>query len=757
MFVSMLRQMPALLADRYRIERELGAGGMATVYLAHDLKHDRAVAIKVLRDELAASIGPERFLLEIKTTARLTHPHILPLHDSGEVDGMLYYVMPYVDGETLRARMDRERRLPVADAIAITKAIADALGYAHAHGVVHRDIKPENVLFLEGVPMVTDFGIARATSNGDPRMTSIGVAIGTPAYMSPEQSTGEDVDARSDQYALASMLYEMLTGEAPFIGPTPESILVQRFTKLPPKVTAKHPSVPRAVEVSICTAMARDATDRFPTIDKFAESLTSSPARPIVDVNHRSVAVLPFANMSGDPSNEYFSDGVSEEIINALAQLPGVHVPARTSAFSYKGKNVDLRTIGEQLSVATVLEGSVRKSGNRIRITAQLVNVADGYQLWSERYDRELTDVFAIQDEIASAIAGKLDVTLGGGNAQLVKPPTRDIAAYDVYLKGRALVRQRGASLPAAADAFEQAIALDPEFSAAYAGLAQALVLSAMWGLTRFPAVKERASEAIDAALSRDPNSVSGHIASGILALCLLDRERACQSFTRAVALDPSDSEARAIYALYDRGYIRGSYDGGLDEMDMALLGDPRGAHVHAHKGLLLAWAGRFADAADAGRRACELDPGSFYATWALVHALNVGGDLDEASVETEKAIARFGRHSWLMMGWSAGLKRAGRPDIADALFQELEARARTAYVQPMTRASAAFGANRIDDTFRLLNEALEDGDPLLALVIGHWRAFDPLREHPAFDALLQRMGWTRPLPPAARPPARPA
>jgi tetratricopeptide (TPR) repeat protein len=338
-----------------------------------------------------------------------------------------------------------------------------------------------------------------------------------------------------------------------------------------------------------------------------------------------------------------------------------------------------------------------------------------------------------------------------------VKPPTRDVAAYDVYLKGRALVRQRGASLPAAAEAFEQAIAIDPEFSAAHAGLGQALVLSAMWGITPFTVVKQRASQAIDAALSRDPNAVSGHIASGILSLCLLDRERACTSFTRAVELDPSDSEARAIYALYDRGYIRGRYEDGLEEMEMALRGDPRAAHVYAHKGLLLAWAGRFAESADAGRRACELDPGSFYATWALVHALNVGGDLDTAFAETQKAIGRFGRHSWLMMGWAAGLRRAGRPDIADALFQELEARARTAYVQPMTRASAGFAANRIDDAIRLLNEAYDVGDPLLPLVIAHWRAFDPLREHPGYRALLERMGWTNPVTPASRPPPRPA
>src|SRR4029078_13683985 len=220
----------AALSDCYRIERELGAGGMATVYLAHDLKHDRAVAIKILGDGLAASSGPEHFLLEIKTTARLTHPHILPLHDSGEADGLLYYVMPFVDGETLRARLDRERTLPVTEAIAITKAVADALHYAHAHGVVHRDIKPENIFLQAGHALVAAFGIARATTTTGTRMTSVGVAIGTPTYMSPEQSTGEDVDSRSDQYALATMLYEMLTGVPPFPGPTPESILVQRFT-----------------------------------------------------------------------------------------------------------------------------------------------------------------------------------------------------------------------------------------------------------------------------------------------------------------------------------------------------------------------------------------------------------------------------------------------------------------------------------------------------------------------------------------------
>jgi len=293
--------------------------------------------------------------------------------------------------------------------------------------------------------------------------------------------------------------------------------------------------------------------------------------------------VLPFANMSGDPENEYFSDGISEEIISALAQIPGLHVPARTSAFSYKGKNVDLRTIGEELSVATILEGSVRKAGNRIRITAQLVNVADGYHLWSERYDRELVDVFAIQDEIASAIVAKLNVTLTGrAESQLVKAPTRDLAAYDLFLKGRALMRQRGASLAAAAETLEQAIALDPEFSAAQASLGQALVLSAMWGLAPMAAIHQRASDAIEAALALEPNAMTAQTASGIFSLCNFDREKASRAFTRAVELDPMDPEARAIYALYDRGYIRGRFDEAVEEMEMALRADPRSAHVVA-------------------------------------------------------------------------------------------------------------------------------------------------------------------------------
>jgi serine/threonine-protein kinase len=726
---------------------------MARVYLARDVKHDRQVAIKVLRDELAASIGSERFLAEIKTTAKLNHPHILPLHDSGEADGYLYYVMPLVEGETLRDRLTREGPLSVGDAIAIARPVADALAYAHTHGVVHRDIKPENIFLSGAHALVSDFGIAKAVSSGTTQLTSVGIAVGTPAYMSPEQVSGEDVDGRADQYSLASVLYEMLAGEPPFTGPTLESILVQRFTKAPPKVGIKRPGVPRSIEAAIGIAMARERDDRFPTMAKFVESLAAPAAVP--RSNTRSIAVLPFANMSGDADNEYFSEGISEEIINALAQLPGLHVAARTSAFSYKGRNVDLRTIGDQLSVATVLEGSVRKAGNRLRITAQLIDVADGYHLWSERYDRELTDVFAIQDEIASAIAAKLDVTLGArGDVQLVKPPTDDVDAYDAYLKGRALMLKRGASLGLAVESLERAVSIDPRFAAAFAHLGESLVLLSLWGIVPFGNVRGRATRAIETAVGLDPNAVSSQIALGLLRFASFDRERASEAWTRAVELDPSDPDARAIYALYDLGYLRADCDPGLAEMQSALEGDPRSAHIRTHFALLLAWTGRWSEAERMARDAIDLEPDAFYPRWSLVHALVLGGKNEAGMQAATDIMAQFGRHAWIMMAQSLGA-RGFRRDVAEALFAELSARAKTTYVQPVILAGCAVGAERPDDALAFLDAAVDVGDPLLALVIGHWRVFDSLRARPEFRAILRRIGWDRPPAAGRRPPPR--
>ena len=413
-----LVRLRAALADRYTTGRELGRGGMGIVLLAEDQKHHRQVAIKVLKPDLAAALGRERFLREIATAAGLNHPHILPLHDSGEAEGFLYYVIPYVEGESLRDRLDRERQLTIQDALQIAREVADALNYAHTHDVVHRDIKPENILLSAGHALVTDFGIARTiTAGGGGQLTAVGILVGTPAYMSPEQVDGSQyVDGRADIYSLGCVLFEMLVGEPPFKGSTLTAVIANRLTSPAPSPRVFREMVSEAVDAAVRKAVASLPADRFSTAAQFAEALgTPRPSEPApVAVPDRSIAVLPFKNQSSDPESEYFSDGIAEEIINALAQLPGLQVAARTSSFAFKGKGADIAEVGAKLKVATVLDGSVRKAGNRVRITAQLVSVSDGYHLWSERYDSELDDVFAIQDHIARAIAQRFEVMLAG-------------------------------------------------------------------------------------------------------------------------------------------------------------------------------------------------------------------------------------------------------------------------------------------------------------------------------------------------------
>ena len=359
------------LADRYTVEREVGRGGMATVYLAHDLKHDRQVALKVLHPELAASLGPERFLREIKVAARLNHPHIVPLHDSGQAGDLLYYVMPYVDGESLRQRLIREKRLPLDEALEIARDVAAALDYAHRQGVVHRDIKPENVMMHEGEALVTDFGIAKAvTAAANENLTQTGSAVGTPAYMSPEQAAGEsELDGRSDVYSLGCMVYEMLSGSAPFTGSTAQAVITKRFTETPPSIRAARANIPEAVDTAVTRSLARVPAERYATAAQFGQALAihgSTPPghQPTTVVPQavaaaKSIAVLPFADMSSRRDQEYFCEGMAEEIINALSKIQALQVASRTSAFAFKGKNEDIGEIGRKLKVATVLEGSV--------------------------------------------------------------------------------------------------------------------------------------------------------------------------------------------------------------------------------------------------------------------------------------------------------------------------------------------------------------------------------------------------------------
>jgi serine/threonine protein kinase/Tfp pilus assembly protein PilF len=610
-----IERLRSALGDSYAIDRELGKGGMATVYLAQDSKHDRVVALKVLHPDLAASLGPERFLREIKLAARLNHPHILPLYDSGESQGFLYYVMPYVEGESLRERLEREKQLPVAEAVHHAKAIASALDYAHRQKIVHRDIKPENVMLYEGEAMVMDFGIAKAVSSAATEtLTQTGMMVGTPAYVSPEQASGElNIDGQSDQYSLACVLYEMLAGERPFTGPTAQAVMTKRFTEKPKALRQVRGSVPEHVETAVLRAMANTPTDRFTTTAQFAQALgtellatpsdTATVPQMVVSAA-KSVAVLPFTNMSNDPESEYFTDGMAEELINALSKIQSLRVASRTSSFVFKGKSEDISEIGRKLKVSTVLEGSVRKIGNRLRIGAQLINVADGYQLWSGKFDRDMEDVFTIQDEISQAIFDALRVILSEGEKKAIeRDRSVNVQAYEYYLRGRQFIHQWSRSgLEYARQMFRRAIELDPEYSLAYAGLADSCSLLFM---------------NCDA---REQNLTQGNAAS-----------------RRALELGPDLAEAHLAAGLVHSLSMR--FTEAEREFEFALKLDPKLFEAFYHYGRARVAQGEFTEAAKLFERACALRPEDFQAPTFLGRCYNSMGRKEEGEAMARKAL----------------------------------------------------------------------------------------------------------------------
>jgi serine/threonine-protein kinase len=736
------------LADRYAIERELGRGGMATVYLAEERKHSRQVAIKVLHAELAASLGAERFLREIGIVARLSHPHIVPLIDSGDAGGVLYYVSPYATGGSLRDRMTRERQLPVRDALRIAAEVGTALDYAHRNGFVHRDVKPENILFADGQAVLADFGVARAYGACDAAptrdtVTEVGLALGTPAYMSPEQASGDrDVGTASDVYSLACVVYEMFAGEPPLLGATARATIAKQVTETPRPIRVLRPEVPAGAEQALATALLKPPEERYASVAEFTEALQHEgddavrryPART------RTIAVLPFVNASPDPENEYLSDGITDELIDALAKVEGLRVASRTSVFALKGKPQDVRATGALLGASEVLEGTVRKAGDRLRITAQLSSAEDGRLLWSQRYDRTLHDVFAIQDEIAHTIVDTLRVTsFADLAAQPARRYTQNVAAYGLYLRGRYAWNKRSQEgVLEAIRFFEQAIAEDQQYALAYTGLSDAYALQLDYRSVPVAEGFALAKRYARKALELDEALPEAHASlAWVLFVYDWNWDEARHEFRRSIELDPQYATAHQWYAFLLASRRR--LDEALVEGHTAQELDPTSTSVRRTLGWLYYYARRFEQARYHLDRAVAMNPAAEETYRVLGLTLAIEGHLEEAERVLREAVAMPGSGTYTIATLGFALARAGKGREAEALLAALEAQRARTYVSPVALATLHLGLGRIEPALDWAERAHAERRGWLAYLDVN-PLVDPLRGHPRFEALAERM-----------------
>jgi serine/threonine-protein kinase len=810
-----LERLNTALADRYAIERELGQGGMATVYLARDLKHDRAVAVKVLRPELAIALGADRFLREITTTAQLAHPHILPLLDSGGTGAQahrgtgefLYYVMPYVEGESLRDRLLREKQLPLEDALQLTREVADALSYAHSHGVVHRDIKPENILLQSGHAVVADFGIARAiAAAGSARLTETGLAVGTPAYMSPEQaSASADLDGRSDLYSLGCVLYEMLAGEPPFTGHSAQAVVAKRLSTPAPRISILRDKVPAHVEQALDTALARTPADRFATAAQFRDALgtagaqghrgTGAPGHGRTDVPAyrrtgapwslltrwlvaagvlvaavggalfatgvlrlgrgpaaggaeeplRSVAVLPFTSL-GDTTQASFGDGFTEAVIEALVRVQGLRVPASGRVFAYRGR--DVREVGRELDVAMVVTGSVQVAGSQLRVRVQLVRVDDGTSVWSHQYNCDMAGMFPTQDSIATGIVEALQVRLASSAGASVGRGvrTRDMEAYQLYMQARrATYTLTRAGVEQAFALLDQALARDSTYADAWVALADAYSWYTVVGDLPPAEVTARWRRAAERGIELD--SLNGYAFSIRGALRFQydwDWDGAWRDMRRAVRLSPASADAALGYAVFLNTV--GEPDSALSEMRRAVALDPANPLMLMN----LAARFRFAGMPDSARAVAERLLASDSTLTGLHNLLSqlfaVSGRPAEAEREIERMLRSAGGGNATLLGLAAnyyGL--AGRPDRARELLRRIEELGRRQYVESTYLAAARLGAGDRAGALDALEDAARNHDLNLAFELTV--QFAPLDGEPRYEAVRRRVFGTRPAP----------
>jgi serine/threonine protein kinase/Flp pilus assembly protein TadD len=724
---------------------------MGVVYKALDTKLQRTVALKVLAPSLAADeTSRRRFLREARAASSLDHPNICTIFEINETpDGHLFMAMAYYAGDTLRGLL---RRGPLAlhRALDITIQLGRALEWAHRAGVVHRDIKPPNIMLYNGMVKVLDFGVAKLV--GEAGMTVAGETVGTVHYMSPEQAAGKPVDHRTDIWAAAAVFYEMLTGEVPFPADNIQAAMQAIFTRPTPSVVSRVPGTPQEVDWVIAKALAKSRENRYAEISEMVADLeairggrqpvTATLTAVVPPLESPAIAVLPFENRSLDQESEYFSDGLTEELINGLARLEGLRVVSRTSAFEFKKKAQDIRKIGEMLGVQSVLEGSVQKAGNRIRIIAQLTNAATGYHLWSQRYDREFGDIFDVQDDISSSIINALKITFPGTRKLPAIQHPENVEAYQSYLKGRFYWNKKNpAALERARELFEKALEQDPNYALAHCGLADYyLVMGGYWLIPNNEAFPKAKAAALKA-MGLEPDLPEPHAALGsVLEFWERDWKGAEKEFRRALDLRPQDAEARLRYGLHFM--MIGKVERALVEIRKVVQLDPLSMSAAGFEAMALAYSGQ----CDAAIRRCEealmMDPQFVELHYALGIARQKKGLYTEAVEAFEAGAAVSGRHS-LILGWlAAAYAAAGRRQDAHDVVKELMAAGERGPLVPLPLAVAYAALGDKDRAFEWLNRAAEAHDGLLCY-LQVVPTYDSLRDDPRYTELLDRLGLT--------------
>ncbi len=758
--------------SHYRIMEKVGEGGMGAVYRARDLHLDRPLAIKVLRPQAIAD--PERkkrFVQEAKAASALNHPNIVTIYDIDRADGIDFIAMEYVQGKTLDQLIGR-KGLTIGEALKYAAELAGALATAHAAGIVHRDIKPTNIMVTDkGFIKVLDFGLAKlaepvgsdafsSAQTGSfekaPR-TAEGTIVGTVAYMSPEQAEGKSVDSRSDIFSFGSVLYELVSGRRAFQGETTISTLAAVLREEPKPLKEVVSDVPAELEKMIARCLRKDPNRRFhhmmdlkvaleelgAELHNLAKQRESGMAKESRSPETPpSIAVLPFADMSPQRDQEYFCDGITEELINALAKVEGLRVASRTSAFQFKGKAEDIGKIGSQLKVRMVLEGSVRKAGDRLRVTAQLIDVAEGYHLWSERYDREMKDVFAVQDEISQAVVNTLRIKLlGQPSAHLVKRATENLEAYDLYLRARSYQnRWHAEGMKKAVEYYGRAVTIDPMYAAAYAGMAEAYAMLAYWTMSPIEIWNQAKVVALKA-LEIDDTLGEAHSSLGvILSFYDWDWAAAEREFKRAIGLNPAFTHAHTFYSVYLLAV--GRLDEALIEIKRAIELDPLSLDTNGSLGCAFYFRREYDEAIEQFRKTLELDPSHPRAYYYLGRAYIGKAMFEEAVAALQRGSQCSGSDLRILGVLGHAYALMDKRNEAQKLLDEFKAPSKPGFpsFSVFSRALIHIGFGENDQAFECLEQLCEERSTLL-----HWPKVDPLfdslRSDPRLQDLLRRIG----------------